>query len=210
MRSLLLAMQGDVEGARSSARQAWELIEEFELTLSKGIFAVDVGYAEALAGDLEGAVQVLRRGHDVLVDVGETGVLSTLAALFAHVLLRLGRVDEAESLALRSRDIAAVDDLDAQPRWRAALACVRSRRGEHAGAEELAREAVELVEPLDFLPLQAVVHDALGEVLAAGGQVGEATAAVEQAAALHERKGDVVSAARSRAVLDDLRSARPS
>ena len=55
------------------------------------------------------------------------------------------------------------------------------------------------MEPVDLLPLKAVVYDSLGEVHAAAGRTDEAVAAVEQAMTLHEQKGNVVSAQRSRA-----------
>ncbi len=61
-----------------------------------------------------------------------------------------------------------------------------------------------LAEPTDFLPLKAWLHDVLGEVLALAGKTAEATAAVERAISLHEQKGNVVSAERSRAVLAEL------
>ena len=96
------------------------------------------------------------------------------------------------------------------PRWRASLARVLASRGELADAERLAREAVTLAEPTDFLPLKAELHDTLGEVLALAGTSAEARAAVERAISLHEQKGNLVSAERSRAVLHELRAARPS
>jgi tetratricopeptide (TPR) repeat protein len=130
--------------------------------------------------------------------------------MLADVLFSLGRLDEAAELASESRDIASVDDLDAQPRWRAALAKVLAARGEHAEAESLALEAVSLVEPIDLLLVKAGVFDALGEVLGAAGKRQEARAALERAIALHEQKGNVVWAARSRAAVDALGAPRPS
>jgi hypothetical protein len=57
-----------------------------------------------------------------------------------------------------------------------------------------ALDAVALVEPVDLLPLKAVVHDSVGAVPAAAGRIDEAVAAVEYALTLHERKGNTVSA----------------
>ncbi len=210
VRGLCEAMQGDVEGARTSTLRAWGLIEEFGLTLQRSVYAMDVGSAEGLLGDLDRAEHELRKGHDLLVDIGDTGARCTVDAMLADVLVRAGRYDEAAELAMESRAIAAADDLDAQPRWRAALARVLSRRGEHVRAEELAREAVGLVDPIDLLLVKGTVYDAFAEVLAGAGRTDEALAAVEQAIAVHEQKGNVVSAERSRTVLDELRAARPS
>ena len=65
-----------------------------------------------------------------------------------------------------------------------------------------------LVEPIDFLDLKGHVHDVLGEVLARAGRLDDAAVAVERAIALHEQKGNVVSANRSRKLLDELRATR--
>ena len=210
VRGLCEAMQGDVEAARTSTLRAWRLIEEFGLTLQRSVYAMDVGSAEGLLGDLDRAEHELRKGHDLLVDIGDTGARCTVDAMLADVLVRAGRLDDAAELALESRAISAADDLDAQPRWRAALARVLARRGEHVRAEELAREAVGLVDPIDLLLLKGTVYDAFAEVLAGAGRTDEALVAVEQAIAVHEQKGNVVSAERSRTVLDELRAARPS
>lgn len=210
VRALLLAMGGDFAGSRASAADASALIEEFGLTLSGGVYSMDVGFALLVAGDFERAEHELRRGHDLLASVGDTGARCTVDAMLADVLQRRGLLDEALLFAEESRAIAAPDDLDAQPRWRAALARILSRQGLHDAALEHASDAVALVDPVDLLPLKAVAHEALGDVHAAAGRIEEARAAVEQALALHEQKGNVVSAGRMRATLDELRAARPS
>ena len=210
VRALLLAMRGDFAGASASTADAQALIEEFGLTLSGGIYSMDVGFAFLLAGDLERAERGLRRGHDLLADVGDTGARCTVDAMLADVLQRQGRFAEAARFAEESRAIAAPDDLDAQPRWRAALARILSSQGSHDAALKHARDAVALVEPVDLLPLKALVYDSLGDVHAAAGRTDEAVAAVEQALTLLEQKGNVVSAESSRSVLDELRAPRPS
>jgi class 3 adenylate cyclase/tetratricopeptide (TPR) repeat protein len=210
VRALLLAMHGDFARARASAADAEALIDEFGLTLGRGIYSMDVGIATALSGDLDEAERVLRRGHDVLTAVGDTGARCTVDAMLADVVFRQGRPEEAVRYAEESRAIAATDDLDAQPRWRAALARIVSSQGEHAEAEKLAREAIALVEPVDLLPVKADAHAALGEVLSRAGRVDEAVVAVEQALALYEQKGNVVSAGQLRTVLNELRAGRPS
>jgi class 3 adenylate cyclase/tetratricopeptide (TPR) repeat protein len=210
VRALLLAMLGDFVASRSSSARALALIEEYELTLTRGTNAIDVGLAELLAGDLDRSERVLRGGHDLLVAIGDTGTRSSVDAILSDVLFLRGRDDEALVLADESRAIAAADDFDAQPRWRGARARVLSRRGDHEGALELVREAHALLEPSDFIGQHAYVCDVHGEVLAASGRVDEAVVAVEQAIAFHEQKGNVVSAGRSRAALGDLRSVRRS
>ena len=142
--------------------------------------------------------------------IGDIGVRSTVDAVLSDVLFLQGQYDEALVFADSSRTIAGADDLDAQPRWRTARARVLSARGEHDEALALLGEAVELVEPIDFLELKGYVHDVLAEALVRVDRIDDAVGAVERAIAFHEQKGNVVSAARSRSVLDGLRAARPS
>jgi class 3 adenylate cyclase/tetratricopeptide (TPR) repeat protein len=210
VRGLFAALQGDFDEARAAHGRSRALLEEFGLHMLRSLHAIDVGFAEALVGDLERAENELRQGHDFSLEVGDTGARCTTDAMLANVLVDRGRLDEAAELALESNAIAAEDDLDAQPRWRAALARVLSRRGEHARAEKLAREAVALVEPTDLMPLKGTVFDALAEVLAHSGRAQEAADVRERAIASHEAKGNIVSAARSRAALAELRSGSPS
>ncbi len=93
------------------------------------------------------------------------GVRSTVDGVLSDVLFLQGRHDEALELAEESRAIAAPDDLDAQPRWRAARARVLASRGTIDEALELLGEAVELVAQIDFLELKGYVYDVLGEAL---------------------------------------------
>jgi len=208
-RALLAAMQGEVAVFRDAASRSWRLIDELGLTLAKGQFGGDIGYAWSLAGDLDEAEAHLRGGDELFAGIGETGNRATLAAQLADVLARQGQLDEAARAAEESRDISGPEDLDAQPRWRAALARVLSARGESVEAERLAREALELLEPTDFIFQQAEVFDVLAEILAVADRTDEAANALERALALHERKGNVVSAERSRAALAELRAAAP-
>ena len=164
-----------------------------------------------LAGDLEQAEHELRRGHDLLAAVGDTGA-QVHGRRDARRRSPYARVASTRRLrfAEESRAIAAPDDLDAQPRWRAALARVLASQGLHDAALELAREAVALVEPIDLLPLKAVVYDVArrGARDARAGSTRPPPPSSRRSA-LHEQKGNVVSAARSRAVLDELRARDP-
>jgi tetratricopeptide (TPR) repeat protein len=208
--ALSQAMLGDTEASRRAADEAWRILEEFDLALSKGLYACDVGLAEMLGGDLDRAEYVLRRGHDHLVGIGDTGVRSTVDGILGNVLFLLGRDDEALELAEESRSIASRDDLDSQPRWRVVRARVLGKTGQFDEALALLDEAVAIVEPLDFLEVKGFVHDVLAELLLQVGRAEEARAAVERAIGFHELKGNVVSAGRSRTALAELRASQPS
>ena len=67
-----------------------------------------------LAGDLAAAERELRDGYDLLDEVGEKYLRSTLAGLLGQTLYELGRYDEVEALASEARELATADDVDTQ------------------------------------------------------------------------------------------------
>ena len=95
--------------------------------------------------------------------------------------LRLGRDEEAERLLDEVTRIAEADDIDAQVRWRAVRGQVLARCGQLAEADRLAREAVALAAPTDYVLLRADALSALGEVLGALGRPAEAAEALREA-----------------------------
>jgi tetratricopeptide (TPR) repeat protein len=138
--------------------------------------------------------------------VGELGFRSTVDSSLAAVLVGSGRHDEAEVIARDVLSYATEDDFDPHSRARWVLARVFAARGELEEAERLAREAVGLVEPTDYLEARAETLLGLGDVLERAGRVAEAAEAVLAATELYERKGDLVMSGRARAHLERLRA----
>ncbi|MGH2635082.1 MAG: adenylate/guanylate cyclase domain-containing protein [Actinomycetota bacterium] len=157
-----------------------------------------------LFGRPEEAERYFRLGVEGLDRLGETGFNSTLTAALAHTRCDLGRWDEAERLAQRSREMSAPDDLASQYEWRTVLARVLTFRGRAEEALGLVEEAVALVEPSDYLDMQAEGHELRGHVLAELGRTEEARAAFGRAERDFERKGSVPAVARVRRQLAEL------
>ena len=93
--------------------------------------------------------------------------------------------------------------------WRPVRAKVLARRGEHAEAERLAREALAIGEATDDLNGQGDTYADLAEVLLLAGKPDEATATLEQALERYKRKGNLVSTQRAQTRLVELRAAAP-
>ncbi|MGZ4395786.1 MAG: hypothetical protein ACXVZ2_10540 [Gaiellaceae bacterium] len=159
------------------------------------------GWVLMLADDLPRAESEARRGYDSLLEMGDRSSASTLAALLAQILYALGRLDEVLELTALGRDESSPDDLHTQIQWRGPRAKVLAQRGELEEAESLAREGVELADPTDFLNVRATALLDLAEVLLADDRAEEAAGIVAAAAALFERKGNVVGLGRSRALV---------
>jgi tetratricopeptide (TPR) repeat protein len=200
----LEAMRGNVSEARALYARSRAIFEEFGLKRWIAGYAVYSGPTELVAGDFVRAEEELRRGFDLLQELGDRGVLSPVAAFLAQAVYAQGRYDEADELASVSEECASRDDLFPHVVWRGVRAKVLARRGALEAASDLAREAVGLAEQTDCPYLQGDAWSDLAEVLRAAGDDAEANYCNERALRLQVAKGDVVSAARTRAQLAQI------
>jgi DNA-binding SARP family transcriptional activator len=200
---VLHALRGEFERARSLYRSARANYEEFGMRAALAALPLYSGPIELLAGAPQAAEQELRRGYEVLEEMGDLARLSTVAAFLAEALYAQGRYDEAERLTAVSADAATPDDVVSQAAWRGTRSKTLARKGELVQAERLGREAVALAEQTDGLNLHGDALLDLAEVLRTANRPGEAVAAAEQALSLYERKGNLVSAAKARAALEE-------
>jgi class 3 adenylate cyclase/tetratricopeptide (TPR) repeat protein len=192
----LLAMRGDFAEARRLWGAAGERYEELGLGYRRAVRCTIGADIEALAGDAHAAEQELRRGYETLEHMGEKGARVVVAAYLADTLCRAGRDDEAAEYADIVAELAAGDDVVPQALCRCVRAKLFARHREADRAEELAREAVGMVEGMDFPDLQALTLLSLAEVLDAAGKGGESSEIVDRAQALYEKKGNVAAGRR--------------
>ena len=82
------------------------------------------------------------------------------------------------------------------------LARIRASEGDTAAAQELIDEAVAIVERTDFLFDRGTVQLDRAEVMELLSRDEEARAARERALEMFEEKGDLVSAVRTRSLLE--------
>jgi tetratricopeptide (TPR) repeat protein len=104
-------------------------------------------------------------------------------AWLAVVLAELGKLDEAEVLALRARKMPTED-----PEWqvftRFALGAVRAAQGRDGEAETLLREALARAEDYDYTWMQLEPLRKLAQLLRAAGRDDEACELEERLAEL--------------------------
>jgi class 3 adenylate cyclase/tetratricopeptide (TPR) repeat protein len=150
------------------------------------------------------AERELRWGYDLHKGAGETYPFGWIAAVLARAICLLGRGEEAERLTYEAESASRSNDVLVHILWRAARALVLARRGEFRAAEALAREAVAFASESDFLVAHGDALMDLTDVLILAEQPGEAAIEVAKAVQLFERKGNVVSAARARSLLQKL------
>jgi hypothetical protein len=112
----------------------------------------------------------------------------------------LSRFDDARARADECRAAAGSHALS-HVCWRAVHAGIAAREERFHEAEELAREAVELVDRTDALNLCGDARIRLAEVLRLADRHDDASAVTREALILYERKGNLVSAERAKALL---------
>jgi tetratricopeptide (TPR) repeat protein len=187
-------MQDRFEVARDLVARGRELAQEFgmELTLLTEA-SICAGSIELLAGDGSAAEAVLRPACERLEEIGEVGYLSSVSPLLADALV-MQSLDEAALRVTgrwRADELTVAEDIDAQAAWRRVRAKALARLGELDEGERLAREAMEIAERTDHLPLRAWVMADLAEVLRLADRRDEAAAATREALRLFEAKGNL-------------------
>jgi predicted ATPase/class 3 adenylate cyclase len=200
----LVAMEAHFDDARRKAARGRAILEDVGFKILTAAYSQSSGYVEMLAGDAQAAERELRAGYGVLEQMGEKGYLSTVAAELAQALYEQGRYDESERFTHVSEELGPLDDLATQVEWRGTRAKVFARREDHERAAVLAEEAVALASETDYLNLRGDALMDLVEVLSLGGRIGDAASRSREALEIYERKGNIVSAGRVRAMLEDL------
>ena len=193
----LLAMKGEFDEARASMNRGLGLFEELGNRYALATHTTIAGQIELLAGDAERAAEVFRSGFESFEEMGETGVLSTVAGFLADALLELGRDEDAARFVATAEETASDDDAASQILSRVVRARLLARSGDRACAERLLEDAVARAEETDFLDLQGKVWAALVDI-ASGSAAAEAA---HKALAAYEAKGNAVAAACARALL---------
>ena len=202
-----LAMLGRFDEARAILNETRAQLAErgggIHLAMATGMDSVDV---ELLAGDPAAAAELGAEGCRLFEELGDKSIFSTAAGKLAQALCALDRLEEADAWAGRAAELGASDDALTQMLWRQVRAKVLARRGQHAEAERLAREAVAVCEKTDQLDAQGDVYADQAEVLSLAGRPEEAGAALEHALSCYERKGNLVSTQRTQTRLAELRN----
>jgi class 3 adenylate cyclase/tetratricopeptide (TPR) repeat protein len=207
-RASVFALLGRFEEARALESIFIQAHEERGDTLNLGSqLSQSAVVLELLAGDPAMAAAHAERGCRILEEAGERAWLSTGACWYAEALYRLGRLDEAEEWARKGAELGGRDDASTQLLACQVQAKVLARRGQHAEAERLAREAVTIADGTQGSILQADARRDLAEVLEVAGRRDEAAAALADALARYERKGAVVPAEQVRTRLAALEPA---
>jgi ATP/maltotriose-dependent transcriptional regulator MalT len=197
----LTAMDNRIEEGRALLAESAAQLSELGSNVLAASSSIDSARVEILAGNLEGAEELLRQDHDALSRMGERYLLPSVDGLLARVVYVLDRFDEADALSRSVAEMAMDDDPDAQAIWRSVQAMIRARHGDPEEGIRLALEAIALRRRSDAPVLLADALADFSEVLRFSGRDDEERAVRNEALRLYERKGDIVSAGRLRSLL---------
>src|SRR6266516_986798 len=127
-----------------------------------------------------------------------------MAALLALTLCAESAYEEAEEFSKASEAAARANDVLANVIWRSARARARAGLGYLEAGESLARDAVAFAEQSDFLNVHGDALVTLAEILERTGRADRAAEALRDALDLYDEKGNAVSAANARRVLERI------
>ena len=194
----LKAASGALDEGRAEAAAGRTLFEELGDVVWWAGTSMVLGDIELNAGANERAYELLSDGHASLAQYQETGYLSTVVGYRAQAALELGRVDEALELADETERLAQPDDFEPHARLRIVRARALGRRGEIDAADDLIRQAAEIVEPTDYMIMHLDLAFARADVDRLAGRMDGARKALERAVEVAEAKGHRVAAERAR------------
>ncbi|MBA3376165.1 MAG: AAA family ATPase [Actinobacteria bacterium] len=139
-----LTLKGELDAAETLFEEVRASSAELGVEPAVAAALAKLGWIARLKGDLKRAEKLMREAVRITETRGDLGVLPDLQAALAETLADLGKVDEAERLAIDARSNAGVRDTSAQVAAATALAAVRSAQGRGPEAEELLDSALEL------------------------------------------------------------------
>jgi predicted ATPase/class 3 adenylate cyclase len=199
--SPLHAMSGDFAAGRRLYAEARASFDEMGATLLGARTSLQSAVVELLAGDSEAAERELRRDYETLERMGERYLRPTVAANLALLLCREARFEEAASYAAVAEEISADDDVESQALWRSAKALILARSEDAETAEAIGQAAVELLRRTDALVQIADALVVQATILEEHGKAAERDDALNEAASLYARKGNLVSERAARSAL---------
>jgi class 3 adenylate cyclase/tetratricopeptide (TPR) repeat protein len=192
----LRARIGEFDAAREAAARYREFLQDTGQVIGYWRAAEVLFDVEMLADETETADAVAEEAYEHLAERGDRWPY--LCAFLAQARYKLGRFAEAAQVA----EIAASSAIAVERALGlGVLARIRARNADATAAEGLIDEAVGIVERTDFLFDRGTVQLDRAEVMELLGRHDDARSARERALEMFEAKGDLVSASRTRELL---------
>jgi tetratricopeptide (TPR) repeat protein len=172
--SRISELQGDLDQAERAADEAREAFAQAGVSWGFGRVLNRLGWIARKRGDLKASERWFREAIQVMKGIEDRGTLCESQRALAQLLVQLGRLEEAEQLALEARKTVGRHDQASRATTRMALGIVRAAQGRDEEAESLLREALEVIERTDARLVCREVLEALVEFLRGRGREADA------------------------------------
>jgi tetratricopeptide (TPR) repeat protein len=200
----LLAMSGDFGAARASRDESRLIYQDLGLWFDLAVGHESAGFIEQLAGDLMTAELEFRRGFEMLMERGDHAHASTMLLELAFALIRQGRLEEAQGCVSRCEELSPTDDVSDLGLVASAKARILSGRRADSDAVAEAQRGVDIFEHTEQPNALADALITLSVVVLQAGDRSHASSAAARALGLYEMKGNLVSAASTRSLIDRI------
>ena len=198
----LLAMNGDVDSARSLHVCAREILREAGLTTTAAGTAMSRAWIEERAGDHATAERELRASIEELEQLNDRAFRATAAANLAENVYLRGDLEEVRELCALVREESPKDDRINWVYLECLEACLLSHAGETEEAEARTRKALSLADTTDFYFARGATRLYLATILARAGREADSAALASDGLAIFDAKADVTGLAWARRLLD--------
>ena len=169
-----LAVKGETDAAETLFEEVRTTSTELGVEPAIAGALMKLGWIARLRGDHKRAEKLLREAVRMTSTRGDRGVLPDFQAELATTLADVGKVDEAERLALEARENALPGDPGCLVAATTALGAVRAAQGRDGEAEELYRSALALAQESEWQVLEIEPLERLTAFLRERGRAGEA------------------------------------
>jgi len=149
-----LTVKGELDAAETLVEEVRTTSAELGVEPAVAAALHKLGWIARLKGDYKRSEKLLREGLRIVSSRGDRGILPDLQASLAETLAYLGKVEEAERLALEARTNAGPQDPGCMVVATTALAAVRQAQGRDREAEELYRSALGQAQESEFKVLE--------------------------------------------------------
>jgi class 3 adenylate cyclase len=169
-----LRLKGELDAAETVLEEVRDTAEELGIEPTISAALVKLGWIARRKGDLRRSEKLFREAVRLTSGRGDRGVLPDYQAALATTLVEVGRVDEAERLALDATANAVPEDTACKVFAQTALALVRAAQGRDAEAEQILREIAALARRSNYKLFEQHPLEKLVELLRERGREGEA------------------------------------
>ncbi len=145
-----LRLKGELDAAETVLEEVRATAEELGLEPTIAGALLKLGWIARRKGDLRKSERLFREAVRLTSGRGDRGLLPDYQAALATTLVELGKIEEAERLALDAHAHAVPEDTACLVFANTALAGVRAAQGRDDEAEEIYRNAIELARKSNY------------------------------------------------------------